>query len=184
MENKNELWRDIINYEGIYQVSNCGRVKSIKRVIKRKNGCLYSIKERNKKPYINKNGYCYVSLNNAYGKTKTIQVHRLVAQAFIKNLYNYPCINHKNEDKLDNRAENLEWCSYKYNINYKNAHKKSSISHKKKVLQFSLDNVFINAFDSAIEAKQKTKIDNSSISRCCYGESKTAGGFLWRFANE
>lgn len=184
MESKKEIWKDVLNYEGLYKVSNYGRIKRTTKTIKKKNGVLYLIKEKEKKPYTNKNGYSYVTLYNAHYKAKTIQVHKLVAQSFISNPNKYPCINHKNENKLDNRVENLEWCSYKYNINYKNAHIKSSISHKKKILQFSLDNVFINAFDSAIDAKQKTKIDNGSISRCCYGKSKTAGGFLWRFANE
>ena len=104
-ENK-EIWKDIKGFEGHYQVSNFGRVKSIKFG-----------KERILRPGKNKKGYLRVGISKN-GESKTYSVHRLVAQAFIPNLNNLPQINHKNEDKTDNRVENLEFCDAKYNNTY------------------------------------------------------------------
>nr|DAT75898.1 MAG TPA: homing endonuclease [Caudoviricetes sp.] len=110
-----EVWKDIHGYEGLYQISNMGRVKSLSRVILRSNGFPQSFGERILSPR-NSNGYRSVSL--CCGTKKTFYVHRLVADAFIPNPNGYKEVNHKNEDKADNRAENIEWCSRGYNLLY------------------------------------------------------------------
>lgn len=114
-----EVWKDIKNYEGLYQVSNLGNVKSVDRYVyagDNSNHKYQHIKEHNLKL----NGgdkYIQVSLCKN-GKIKAVLVHRLVAEAFIPNPDNLPCINHKDENPKNNQAENLEWCTYKYNNEY------------------------------------------------------------------
>lgn len=108
-----EIWKDIVGYEGSYQVSNLGRVRSLDR----KDAKGSKIKGKLLIIYQNRCGYMQAALyKNA--KPKLIYVHRLVATAFIPNLNNYRVINHKDEDKTNNRVDNLEWCDYKYNNNY------------------------------------------------------------------
>ena len=107
-----EIWKDILGYEGLYQVSSYGRIKSLSR--KRNNGLDKTIilKEN-----INNKGYKRINLHKNK-KMKSYLVHRLVAQAFIPNPNNYPIINHKDENPSNNHVSNLEWCTYKYNNNY------------------------------------------------------------------
>ncbi len=114
-----EVWKDIAGYEGIYKVSNLGNIKSF-----RKN------KETVLKPYTTSQGYKQARLFKD-GKSKGFFVHRLVAQAFLPNPESLPCINHKNEVKDDNRLENLEWCSYKYNSNYGTSKQRISSANRK-----------------------------------------------------
>jgi hypothetical protein len=111
-----EIWKDIKGYEGYYQVSNLGRVKSVARVIQRKSKP-YTVKEKILKARPDKDGYKYLVLC-VNCKTKTTSIHRLVAQAFIPNPDNLPCINHKDENPANNNVENLEWCTYSYNNTY------------------------------------------------------------------
>lgn len=107
-----EIWKDIKNYEGLYKISNLGRVKSLPKYA----GRSYR-KEKILKTYLDKNGYVKVILckNN---RTRFLSIHRLLAEAFIPNPNNYPQINHKDENKQNNSLNNLEWCTCKYNINY------------------------------------------------------------------
>ena len=112
-----EIWKPIEGYEGLYEVSNTGQVRSLDRYIKT---CYEAYKLQKGKilnPGKNTNGYLQVVLH-CNGKCKTINVHKLVAQAFIPNTDNLPMINHKDEDKTNNNVDNLEWCTSKYNINY------------------------------------------------------------------
>lgn len=115
-----EIWKDIERYEGLYAISNLGRVKSFDKIIPRKNGTTYFLKGRVMKQNlvgpIGKKYLCVDLFKD--GVRRSSKVHRLVAKAFIDNPENYPCINHKNEDKEDNRVDNLEWCSYSYNNTY------------------------------------------------------------------
>jgi hypothetical protein len=111
-----EEWRDIKGYEGLYQVSNLGRVKSLSRTIERsKYGSIF-VSEKILSTNSTK-GYLYVSLCKC-GKQKRVRVHRLVAEAFIPNQDNLPEVNHKDENKENNAVSNLEWCTNKYNCNY------------------------------------------------------------------
>lgn len=111
-----EQWKDIQGYEGLYQVSNKGRVRSIDRVIKHYPKDYFQ-KGRVLKSALSKNGYPMVILVN-HNERKTRNVHRLVAETFIVNPNNFPEVNHKDEDKTNNSVENLEWCTRKYNANY------------------------------------------------------------------
>lgn len=105
-----EVWKDIDGYEGVYQVSNMGRIKSLTRKVWN-----YTKPGRILKPCMKENGYLHVSLHNGDKHEKHAHVHRLVAQAFIPNPENLPEVNHKNFNKEDNRVENLEWCTSRYN---------------------------------------------------------------------
>lgn len=107
-----EEWRSIQGYEGLYEVSSYGRVKSLERY-KSNNGGIQLLKEKILRPHNTKKGYLTVQLRN-----KRFTVHRLVAQAFIPNPDNLPQVNHKDEDKTNNNVTNLEWCTAKYNSNY------------------------------------------------------------------
>ena len=123
-----EVWKDIKGYEGLYQINNFGKVKSLKKYAGRS-----FRKEKILKEYIDKDGYIKVILckNN---KTRFLSIHRLLAEAFIPNPNNFPQINHKDEDKSNNSLENLEWCTCKYNINYGNRTKKSMETRKYNML--------------------------------------------------
>lgn len=123
-----QYWRDIPNYEGKYQVSNTGRVRSLNYG---RTGKIKVLKQGTKD-----NGYKVVVIYKN-GKRKKYLVHRLVAQAFIPNPNNYPIINHKDENKTNNAVWNLEWCTYEYNVNYGNC--------KQKIKEAKSDNVlYIN----------------------------------------
>ena len=113
---QNEIWKPIDGFVGYYEISNFGNVRSVNRYAKTFYG-KRTIKSRTKEQFLNPKGYLRVALFKEQ-KCKKFFVHRLVAMAFIPNPFNYPFINHKNEIKSDNRMENLEWCTAKYNDNY------------------------------------------------------------------
>ena len=177
-----ELWKDIVGYEGLYQVSNFGRIRSLDRIIKRpKMGDFF------KKSQIIKNkiykGYFSVQLSKQ-GITKNHKVHRLVAQAFIPNPNNYKEVNHKDENKENNCADNLEWCTHKYNMEYgtwvNRREKKINRSYcSKKILQYDLEKKYIKTWDSISMAQRELNINH--ISSCCSGKRKTAGGYIWEY---
>lgn len=172
-----EIWKDIKNYEGLYQISNFGKVKSVKRVVKRGDN-FKPVNERILKHYLHK-GYPEVVLSKE-GKTKTHSIHRLVAEVFIPNPNNYPCVNHKDENPKNNYVDNLEWCTYSYNISYNNIRVKSAISRRKAILQFTKDGIFIREWSHAREASESLGISKRAIYECCKGRSKTSGGFIWK----
>ncbi len=118
-----EVWKDIENYEGLYQVSNLGRVRSLDRIV----GCGKQLKGKEKAIFQDKYGYSVVCLCKD-GFAKHWKVHRLVAISFLENPSNFPEINHKDENKENNRAENLEWCTTKHNINYGTRNEKVRIA--------------------------------------------------------
>ena len=166
-----EIFKDIKGYEGLYQVSNLGNIRSLDRKIKNRN-----LKGKIKKLDKTKFGYLKVELNNN-GKKKKYSVHRLVAQTFLDNPNNYPCINHKDENKNNNIVSNLEWCDYLYNNLYNNKHKKNWV----KVKQLDKNNNIINIFESITEASKKTNIIQCEISNCLHNRQKTAGGYYWQY---
>lgn len=113
-----EKFKPVQGYAGIYEISNLGRVKSLSRVVERKDGNTRTTKEKIIVPFNTKCGYHQIVLTNKDGVRKKHLIHRLVANAFLPNLNNLPIINHKDENKLNNRVDNLEWCSAYYNLRY------------------------------------------------------------------
>lgn len=173
-----EIWKDIDGYDGLYQISNFGRVMSLPR-----NGTIKTYRILSNNSY--NNGYQIITLSKN-GKRKTHFVHRLVAQAFIPNPEKKLQINHKNEIKNDNRAENLEWCDSKYNINYGTRTEKSAKKHSRAICMFDKNGNYITTYESGIDAFKQTGISRYHINSCCrkkYGR-KTAGGYVWVYESE
>lgn len=167
-----EIWKPIKGYEGLYEISNMGRIKGLERKSKNRTYPLILLKLKK-----DTHGYLQAFLykNNI---RKTYLVHRLVASAFIDNPNNYKEINHIDEDKTNNKISNLEWCSRIYNVNYGNRTLKTT----KKVKQYDLNKNYIKTWNSMSEAAQKLKIHVSGISGCCKGINKTCGGYIWKYA--
>lgn len=164
-----EIWRDIEGYEGLYQVSNKGHVKSLKWG-----------KERILRPMINSSGYLKVQLykNTAH---QYRYIHRLVAITFIQNPDNKPQVNHKDENKLNNCVENLEWSTAKENNNFGTRNERAGNSLSIPILQYSKSGEFIREWQSAAEVERVLGINNSNITKCCKCKRKYAGSFIWRY---
>lgn len=187
-----EIWKDVVGYDGLYKVSTRGNIKSLKFA----GGSLQKTLKLRK----DKDGYFTVNLYKD-GKVKNLKVHRLVAIAFIENNENLPQINHKNEIKHDNRIENLEWCTNRYNINYgshtlkmsiSNTGKKHTMEHIQKIRDGAINKkpvLMINAntfellqeFPSASEAARQINGTATNISKVCREEKGTYKGFRWRY---
>ena len=171
-----EIWKDIAGYEGLYQVSNLGNVRSLPRKgckIK----CMYKMKFQ-----LSTNGYYRVSLCKN-SKHKKYFVHRLVAETFIPNPNNYPQVNHKDENKLNNKINNLEYCTNSYNINYGNRNNKCAKSmakhFNKKILCVETGVVY----NSIRDATRQTGIFESQICSVCNKKKtyNTAGNYHWMY---
>lgn len=184
-----EVWKPVVGWEGLYEVSNTGRVRSLDRqgVNEKGHG------KRNGKvlaPNYTKFGYIRVGLS-INGKKTSYMVHRLVAEAFIPNPENLPFINHKDEIRNNNNAENLEWCTRLYNMRYGNCREKIRASHinnpklSKQVVKCDLKGNPIQIYPSMAEAARKNGLSQGRISNCCLKRKKcvTHGGFKWKFYN-
>lgn len=167
-----EIWKDIEGYEGLYQISNWGRVRSLKY----KGGS----KERILKPCISGRGYLYVSLCKNH-KRKNHYIHRLVGKAFLDNPDNLNEINHKDEDKKNNHANNIEWCDRKYNCNYGTAIQRMTKTLSRTIYQYTLDGELLNEWQSMHEIQRKLGYDRRSISKCCRGLFKQSHGYKWTY---
>ena len=183
MKNTKETWKPVVGYEGLYEVSDLGRVKKVARTITLTDGTVKKIDES----ILNQsdsNGYLKVGLYRN-GVSKSNWVHRLVAQAFIPNNdQSKAVINHKDENKRNNSVANLEWCTYKYNANYGRRNERISESISKPILQFDLETgLIIATYPSIKEAGLSTGINQISISRVARGKYKTAGGYGWKYQN-
>lgn len=128
------------------------------------------------KPVKGTNGYYHVTL--CYGKKEDRSVHRLVAEAFVPNPNNLPCVNHKDENKLNNNADNLEWCDAKYNVNYGIG----ALARNSPVVQKDIDGNIIKFWGSMKEASEALNIKYQGISSVCRGRNKTCGGYKWEYA--
>lgn len=163
-----EEWKDIQGFEGFYQVSNLGRIKSLSRGNK---------KERIRIPRAANNGYLYVVLSKG-NKAHTIRIHKEVAKAFIPNPYNYNTINHKNLDKSDNCISNLEWLPLKDNILHA---KDNGKNNRKPIYQCDKDGSIIREWESAWAVQLELGYFSTLISRCCRGKMNSYKGYKWRF---
>ena len=181
---KNEEWRDVAGYEGLYQVSDQGRVKSLERTFIDKSGRERYVKECILKPGMDKGGYLRVGLCDGE-KRKTFKVHRLVCEAFHENPDNKPQVNHINEDKADNRASNLEWATARENSNFGTRNerigKKSAITKSKPICQYTLDEKIVKIWASLTEVQRQTGFSQGNISEVANGNRKTAYGFRWKY---
>ena len=186
MDNSIEIWKDIEGYEGMYQVSNMGRVRSLDRVKPNSGGQI--AKGSLKKFGDNGNGYKIVNL---YKDNKSCMkyVHRLVAMAFIPNPSNLHIINHKDEDKSNNRYENLEWCTQKYNANY-GTHtrrvKESFITNgnNRPVYVYDMNGVFLKTFDCSNDVCRELNIGRRALYSVCQGVVKSSKGYRFAFHGE
>lgn len=188
-----EKWKPVVGYEGYYEVSNTGLVKSVDRIVHHsrtferfQRGNLLNIRTNSTGHY----STVYLSKEN---KKKHAKVHRLVAEAFIPNPNNYPEVNHKDENKNNNDVSNLEWCTKKYNNNYgtKNirgaAHRNYKViaeKNSKKVCQLSLTGEIVNQWASLSEIHRELGYSQGNVSMCCNGKFKTMYGYQWKWSNE
>lgn len=186
---RTEIWKDIPGFEGVYMASNLGNIKSVARI---------DLGGRKwKEKVLSKNivkGYYHVGLHHNH-VNKNYTVHRLVAKAFIPNPNNLPQINHKDENKLNNDVNNLEWCDARYNNNYgtrierysvtRSRNSKGIIPHPEMQKQVAMVDVStdktLNTFCSLSEAARQCGLRESKISLVCNGKRRTTGGYKWRF---
>lgn len=163
--NKAEIWKDVIGYEGLYQVSSFGNVRNAKGKALR-----FHVTEKHASVWLYKDGV----------KKKKF-IHRLVADAFLENCNKFDVVNHKDENGLNNHIENLEWCDAKYNTNYGSCIKRRADKCKKNICQFDLSGILIKKWHGIVEASTTLRIDPSSITKVAKGKRKSAGGFVWRY---
>lgn len=171
-----EIWKPVVGYERLYEVSNLGNVRSLN----------YNRKGEIKKLaiQIDGGGYHYVSLCSN-GKVKKFLIHKLVMSAFIgEPPIDKPEVNHIDEDKSNNCISNLHYCSRKFNANYSYTWKKAIDVTRKPVLQFTKDGEFIAEYESVRESERQTGIKRHSIICCCKGELKTAGNYKWKYKTD
>ena len=196
-----EVWKDIVGYEGLYQVSNLGRVKSLPRARKCYADRQYISKERILKGRPNSKGYLRVQLKNG-GKLERRFLHRLVAEAFIPNPSNKKEVNHIDCVPTNNTAENLEWTTHQENILWavrcgrfkhlkeersklgKLLIEKAREAVKRKVCLINENGDVIKVYNTLTEACKEYRLDNGSLTKCCQGKQKTCGGYRWRYDND
>ena len=162
-----EEWRDIAGYEGKYQVSNLGRVKSLDYNQTGLENILNLHLDSRKR-------YIQVGLSKK-GIVNNYLVHRLVAQAFLENPDNLPCINHKDENKQNNRVDNLEWCTYQYNLTYADKH----LKYARKVGCYK-DGKLIKTYD-IMQDVEKDGFSKGNVCSCCQGNRKSHSGYQWKY---
>jgi len=170
-----EIWKDIPGYEGLYQVSPLGRIRSLDRWVDNGFRKMF-LKGKILDPCKNSRGYLRVFMYK--NGVKDCQfIHRIVAGAFIPNPHGNPQVNHINEIKTDNRVTNLDWVTPAENMNWGSRKGEK----RKPILQFDLHGKFIKRWGSATSASDGLKINRKNISSCCIGRRKKAGNFIWRF---
>ena len=177
----NEIWKPVVGYEGLYECSNMGRVKSVDRYVPHiYEGEYQFIKGRIRKTKLNNGGYEMLSLFRD-GKEKTCLVHRIIAEAFLPNPYNLPEVDHKDECKTNNFVENLEWCDREYNLYYGTRRQRQAEKEMVPVIQYTKDGMLIKKWDSMQSVMDYLGINRGNISNCCSGRCKSVGGYKWKY---
>ena len=178
----NEIWKDINGYEGKYQVSSLGRVRSVPREWEQANrhGTLsrYRIDGCIIKP-IFRRGYLSVGLRTDPKHLKRFQVHRLVAQTFVPNPDNMPQVNHKDEDKTNNRADNLEWCTARYNANYGTRPNRIGKANGIAIGKYDLQGNLVSTYATRQEAAEKENVTRACMDKRIDFNLK-AGGYYYK----
>lgn len=170
-------WRSIKGYEGLYEVSNFGLVRSLDREVDgSRNGGVRKIKGVILKPGVKADGYLQVHLSKGNEKGH-YYVHRLVIEAFSSNPNGLPQVNHIDEDKTNNHIDNLEWVSSKENIN----HGERTAKTRKIVEQYTMNGDFVKEYRSLTEASLITGVASSNIGNVCNGKRKSAGNYIWKY---
>lgn len=178
---ENEIWKNIVGYEGLYEVSNFGRVRSLDRTVIRKNGVIYSGKGKILNQYQATNGYMQVYLYKQ-GVRKSQLVHRLVMVSFIGVLENKE-VNHINEIKTDNRLVNLEYVTRSENRIHNNLAKRIGLKNCKPVLMIDeKTGKILGKFQSVKDANQFVKSSYNGVGKVCSGKYKTFKGYIWKYA--
>ena len=186
-----EIWKDIPGYEGLYQVSNTGKVKSLERNCVTGRGGIQQRGGTILKPRLDKYGYPRLCLSKN-GKPHHFTVHQLVARVWVPNPHNYPQVNHIDEDKTNANAANLEWVEASFNNAWGTRNDRIGISqkglrkskHLKPVVQYTLSGEFIKEYPSAYDVMLTLGYDKSSIRKCCRGVIKTSYGYIWKEKGE
>jgi hypothetical protein len=193
METKNEIWKPIKDYEGLYEVSNFGRVRSVGRWIEiphpRNPNYVFRYFHKGQliSQHIHNNGYMHVILyKERERKGHTNLVHRLVAMAFIPGYQKGMDVNHKDCNRVNNNVDNLEWMSRRDNLMYAGAMDRIHKNQRVKVKQLTLSGELVKIWPSIHRAHLELGIDSKSITGCCRGYygNKTAGGYRWQFADD
>lgn len=173
-----EIWKDIKGYEGLYQISNFGRVKSLKRKTLNSK-CLYDKILNNR---INHNGYFMIFLSKNK-KIKGFRINRLVAEAFLPNPNNKPQVNHKDGNKTNNRIDNLEWCTAKHNTQHAIKNGLRTNKYHREIVQCDLDNNLIKEWHSIKEATN-FGFSKSGICQCCKSKRKKHKNYKWYYKED
>ena len=183
-----EIWKDIPNYEGLYQASTMGRIKRLESKVWNRFDFITK-KEHILKPRYTRKGYIHYALYKN-GERKDFKCHWLILSTYIENKDNKPQINHINGKKDDNRLENLEYCTneenqkHAYRIGLKKPMRGAKNPKARKVNQYDLKGEFIKQWNCINEAKRNLNILNAHIGECCKGTRKNAGDFKWRYVDE
>ena len=178
-----EIWKPVAGYEGIYEVSNFGRVKSVARTIDH-NGFMRFREERILTPIKrNRQGYMSVNLYSGKHNFKMYSIHRLVATAFLPNPGGLEFVNHKDENTSNNRVDNLEWCTQTYNTNYGSCPAKIARALSKPVLQMTMGGEPIKVWDSLADAGRAFGVRTAHICQAAKGQRPQAYGFKWQYTN-
>ena len=171
-----EVWKDAVGYEGLYQVSNLGRVKTVAREQIYRNGQRHHVTEKIKKPFLDKrgkNGYLSISVNG-----KRCWVHRWVCIAFVENPDKLNEVNHKDGDSTNNNVDNLEWCTHAENMEHARVNK---LFRMRPIFQYDKTGIFIRSWESLIDASKSLGILSSDLVRSCKNKRAVCHGFYFRY---